>query len=47
MVVPVGLNVWSRLVDQTLPYLDHAAGPFASLWFPDHVQYDGHKVAEG
>jgi alkanesulfonate monooxygenase SsuD/methylene tetrahydromethanopterin reductase-like flavin-dependent oxidoreductase (luciferase family) len=47
MVVPVGLNVWSRLVDQTLPYLDHAAGPFDSLWFPDHVQYDGHRVAEG
>ena len=28
MVVPVGLNVWSRLVDQILPYLDHAAGPW-------------------
>jgi alkanesulfonate monooxygenase SsuD/methylene tetrahydromethanopterin reductase-like flavin-dependent oxidoreductase (luciferase family) len=30
-----------------MPYLDGAAGPFDSLWFPDHVQYNGHKVAEG
>jgi alkanesulfonate monooxygenase SsuD/methylene tetrahydromethanopterin reductase-like flavin-dependent oxidoreductase (luciferase family) len=47
MRVPVGLNVWSRLVEDTFPYLDRTAGPFDSLWFPDHVQYDGHKVAEG
>jgi alkanesulfonate monooxygenase SsuD/methylene tetrahydromethanopterin reductase-like flavin-dependent oxidoreductase (luciferase family) len=47
MPVPVGLNVWSRLVDQTFPYLDRTAHPFDSLWFPDHVQYGGHPVAEG
>jgi len=47
MSVPVGLNVWSRLVEDTFPYLDRTAGPFDSLWFPDHVQYGGHKVAEG
>lgn len=47
MSVAVGLNVWSRLVEDTFPYLDRTASPFDSLWFPDHVQYDGHKVAEG
>ncbi len=47
MPVPVGLNVWSRLVEDTFPYLDQTAAPFDSLWFPDHVQYEGHKVAEG
>ncbi|HXJ83274.1 MAG TPA: LLM class flavin-dependent oxidoreductase [Candidatus Methylomirabilis sp.] len=47
MAVPVGLNVWSRLVEQTFPYLDQTAAPFDSLWLPDHVQYGGHKVAEG
>ena len=47
MSVPVGLNIWSRLVEKTFPYLDRAAGPFDSLWFPDHVQYGSHKVAEG
>jgi alkanesulfonate monooxygenase SsuD/methylene tetrahydromethanopterin reductase-like flavin-dependent oxidoreductase (luciferase family) len=47
MPVAVGLNVWSRLMEDTFPYLDRTAGPFDSLWFPDHVQYDGHKVAEG
>jgi len=47
MAVPVGLNVWSRLMEDTFPYLDLTAGPFDSLWFPDHVQYDNHKVAEG
>jgi len=47
MAVPVGLNVWSRLVEATFPYLDSTAAPFESLWFPDHVQYTGHKVAEG
>jgi alkanesulfonate monooxygenase SsuD/methylene tetrahydromethanopterin reductase-like flavin-dependent oxidoreductase (luciferase family) len=45
--IPVGLNVWSRLVEDTFTYLDRTAGPFDSLWFPDHVQFDGHKVAEG
>ncbi len=47
MAVPVGLNVWSRLVAATFPYFDRVVGPFDSLWLPDHVQYDGHDVAEG
>ncbi|HEV8617333.1 MAG TPA: LLM class flavin-dependent oxidoreductase [Methylomirabilota bacterium] len=47
MVVPVGLNVWSRLVETTFPYLDRTAAPFDSLWMPDHVQYAAHPVAEG
>lgn len=47
MTVPVGLNVWSRLVGETFPYLDQTAGPFDSLWFPDHLQYGHNKVAEG
>ncbi len=47
MPVPVGLNVWSRLMEDTFPYLDRTASPFDSLWFPDHVQYGGNKVAEG
>ena len=47
MAVPVGLNVWSRLVADTFPYLDHTAAAFDSLWFPDHVQYGSHKVGEG
>ena len=47
MTIPVGLNVWSRLVETTFPYLDRTAAPFDSLWLPDHVQYAGHKVAEG
>jgi alkanesulfonate monooxygenase SsuD/methylene tetrahydromethanopterin reductase-like flavin-dependent oxidoreductase (luciferase family) len=47
MAVPVGLNVWSRLVEHTFPYLDRTAAPFDSLWLPDHVQYGGHPVAEG
>lgn len=47
MPVPVGLNVWSRLVEELFPYLDQTVIPFDSLWFPDHVQYAGHKVAEG
>ena len=45
--MPVGLNVWSRLVAATFPYFDRVVGPFDSLWLPDHVQYDGHDVAEG
>jgi alkanesulfonate monooxygenase SsuD/methylene tetrahydromethanopterin reductase-like flavin-dependent oxidoreductase (luciferase family) len=44
---PVGLNVWSRLVETTFPYLDRTLAPFDSLWLPDHVQYGGNKVAEG
>src|SRR5262249_33304586 len=47
MAVPVGLNVWSRLVGDLVPYLDRAAAAFESLWFPDHVQYADHNVAEG
>ena len=47
MRVPVGLNVWSRLMEDTFPYLDQAVSPFDSLWFPDHVQYGDNKVAEG
>jgi alkanesulfonate monooxygenase SsuD/methylene tetrahydromethanopterin reductase-like flavin-dependent oxidoreductase (luciferase family) len=47
MTVPVGLNIWSRLVDKTFPYLDLAVGPFDSIWMPDHVQYDSNWVAEG
>jgi hypothetical protein len=43
MPVRVGLNVWSRLVEHTFPYLDRTAGPFDSLWFPDHVQYGSHR----
>ena len=47
MPVPVGLNVWSRLVESLFPYLDKTVAPFESLWFPDHVQYGANKVAEG
>ncbi len=47
MSIPVGLNVWSRLVEHTFPYLDKALAPFDSLWIPDHVQNNGHKVGEG
>ena len=47
MTVPVGLNVWSRLVETTFPYFDQTVAAFDSVWLPDHVQYDGHKVAEG
>jgi hypothetical protein len=46
MPVPVGLNVWSRLVAATVPYFDRVVGPFDSLWLPDHAQYDGHDVAD-
>jgi alkanesulfonate monooxygenase SsuD/methylene tetrahydromethanopterin reductase-like flavin-dependent oxidoreductase (luciferase family) len=45
--IPVGLNVWSRLVETTFPYFDKVVGPFDSLWLPDHVQYGSHNVAEG
>ncbi len=47
MPTPIGLNVWSRFVEELIPYLDGAAGAFDSLWFPDHVQYGQNKVAEG
>jgi alkanesulfonate monooxygenase SsuD/methylene tetrahydromethanopterin reductase-like flavin-dependent oxidoreductase (luciferase family) len=47
MPIPVGLNVWSRLVEATFPYLDRTAAAFDSLWFPDHVQYENNNVAEG
>jgi hypothetical protein len=40
-------SIWSRLVEDTFTYLDQTAAPFGSLWMPDHVQYGGHKVAEG
>jgi alkanesulfonate monooxygenase SsuD/methylene tetrahydromethanopterin reductase-like flavin-dependent oxidoreductase (luciferase family) len=45
--VPVGLNIWSRLVERSFPYLDKTLGPFDSLWLPDHVQYGANNVAEG
>jgi alkanesulfonate monooxygenase SsuD/methylene tetrahydromethanopterin reductase-like flavin-dependent oxidoreductase (luciferase family) len=47
MTKPVGINTWSRLVEQTFPYLDQVVAPFDSIWFPDHVQYGDAKVAEG
>lgn len=47
MPTSIGLNVWSRLVDKTFPYLDQVVEPFESIWFPDHVQYGEHNVAEG
>lgn len=47
MQIPVGLNIWSRLVEDTFPYLDRVVAPFDSIWFPDHVQYGDNKVAEG
>lgn len=47
MGVPIGINLWSRLVEQTFPYLDQVVEPFDSIWLPDHVQYNGHKVGEG
>jgi alkanesulfonate monooxygenase SsuD/methylene tetrahydromethanopterin reductase-like flavin-dependent oxidoreductase (luciferase family) len=47
MPIPIGINIWSRLVEHTFTYLDQAAGPYESLWFPDHVQYQNNRVAEG
>ena len=47
MAIPVGLNIWSRLVETTFPYYDKTIKAFDSLWLPDHVQYNGHKVGEG
>ena len=47
MAIPVGLNIWSRLVEDTFPYFDQTVAPFDILWMPDHVQYGANKVAEG
>jgi alkanesulfonate monooxygenase SsuD/methylene tetrahydromethanopterin reductase-like flavin-dependent oxidoreductase (luciferase family) len=47
MAVPVGLNLWSGLVENTMPYIDAVGEHFDSLWFPDHVQYGAKNVAEG
>ena len=47
MRIPVGLNIWSRLVEHSFPYLDQALSAFDSLWLPDHVQYGSNRVAEG
>ena len=47
MAIPVGLNIWSRLVENTFPYFDQTVAPFDILWMPDHVQYGANKVAEG
>lgn len=47
MPLSFGLNVWSRLVEKTFPYLDQTYAPFDSLWMPDHVQYTDNKVSEG
>ena len=47
MPIPVGLNIWSRLVEHSFPYLDQALGSFDSLWLPDHVQYGNNRVGEG
>ena len=46
MAVPVGLNIWSRLVEDTFPYFDQTVAPFDILWMPDHLQYGANKVAE-
>lgn len=47
MSISFGLNVWSRLVEKTFPYLDQTYAAFDSLWMPDHVQYTNNKVSEG
>jgi alkanesulfonate monooxygenase SsuD/methylene tetrahydromethanopterin reductase-like flavin-dependent oxidoreductase (luciferase family) len=47
VAIPVGLNIWSRLVEHSFTYLDQTVAPFGSIWMPDHVQYGSHKVAEG
>ena len=47
MTIPIGLNIWSRLVGRTMPYLDQAVAPFDSIWMPDHVQYGSNDVSEG
>lgn len=45
--IPVGLNIFSGLVGQTMPYLDETVGPYESIWMPDHVMYANRNVAEG
>lgn len=47
MSISIGINVWSRLIEKTFPYLDQVVEPFDSIWLPDHVQYTNNKVAEG
>lgn len=47
MTLSVGLSVFSGLGDATIPYLDTVAGPFDSLWFPDHLQSNEVGVMEG
>lgn len=47
MTVEVGLSVFSGLAGNTVPYLDAVAGPFGSLWFPDHLQSNEEGVMEG
>lgn len=47
MSVPVGLVIWSRLVEKTFTYLDQVVAPFDSIWMPDHLQYGNVDVAEG
>src|SRR4026209_1369321 len=47
MGVPVGLNIWSRLVEDTFPHFDRTIAPFDALWMPAHLQYGANKVAEG
>ena len=47
MPISIGLNIWSRLVEKTFPYLDQIIEPFDSILMPDHVQYENHPVAEG
>lgn len=47
MGVPIGLNIFSGLVEKTTPYLDAVVEPFESIWYPDHVQYGSKRVAEG
>lgn len=43
----VGLSVWSGLGAATMPYVDAVAGPYDSLWFPDHLQTNDVGVMEG
>src|SRR5262245_54584103 len=47
MGVPVGLNIYSGLVGNTMPYMDQTVAAFESIWMPDHVQYGPKPVAEG
>lgn len=47
MSVSVGLSVWSGLGGATVPYLDRAAAPYDSVWFPDHLQTNAVGVMEG